>query len=188
MCPITIMLMIQHLLWFSRTVALKLPAILPFYPHPIPQIRQSSSIPVRKWKQKPTCLYWSSYRQTGLFCILVHMPFHMAIFDADAAENVMAQYPQIQHWYIAGHSMGGAMASQFASEHPDEVDGLILLGALYLRRLPRRECPDHLWFSQQQRGGAHRLHGEHRGDRGRQPCPVWQLRPSKGGFVCNHLR
>lgn len=68
-------------------------------------------------------------RQTGLFCILVHMPFHMAIFDADAAENVMAQYPQIQHWYIAGHSMGGAMASQFASEHPDEVDGLILLGA-----------------------------------------------------------
>ena len=41
----------------------------------------------------------------------------------------MAQFPDIQHWYIAGHSMGGAMASQFASEHPDEVDGLILLGA-----------------------------------------------------------
>ena len=41
----------------------------------------------------------------------------------------MAQFPDIRHWYIAGHSMGGAMASQFASEHPDEVDGLILLGA-----------------------------------------------------------
>lgn len=25
--------------------------------------------------------------------------------------------------------MGGAMASQFATDHPDEVDGLILLGA-----------------------------------------------------------
>ena len=54
-------------------------------------------------------------RQTGVTCILVHMPFHMAIFDANAAEDVMAQFPEIQHWYIAGHSMGGAMASKFAS-------------------------------------------------------------------------
>ena len=68
-------------------------------------------------------------RQTGLTCILVEMPFHLAIFDVNAAEDVMAQFPDIRHWYIAGHSMGGAMASQFASEHPDEVDGLILLGA-----------------------------------------------------------
>lgn len=68
-------------------------------------------------------------KQTGVTCILVHMPFHMAIFDADAAEDVMEQFPDIQHWYMAGHSMGGAMASQFASDHPDEIDGLILLGA-----------------------------------------------------------
>ena len=53
-----------------------------------------------------------------------------ASLEAKAAlEDVMAQFPDIRHWYIAGHSMGGAMASQFASEHPDEVDGLILLGA-----------------------------------------------------------
>ncbi len=68
-------------------------------------------------------------RQTGLTCILVEMPFHLAIFDVNAAEDVMAQFPDISHWYLAGHSMGGAMASQFAAEHPDEVEGLILLGA-----------------------------------------------------------
>lgn len=68
-------------------------------------------------------------KQTGVTCILVHMPFHMAIFDANAAEDVMEQFPEIQHWYMAGHSMGGAMASQFASGHQDEIDGLILLGA-----------------------------------------------------------
>ena len=28
-------------------------------------------------------------RQTGLTCVLVEMPFHLAIFDADAAEDVM---------------------------------------------------------------------------------------------------
>ena len=68
-------------------------------------------------------------RQTGVTCILVEMPFNMAIFDSNAAEGVMEQFPEVEHWYIAGHSMGGAMASQFASNHPDEVDGLILLGA-----------------------------------------------------------
>lgn len=68
-------------------------------------------------------------RQTGVTCILVDMPFRMAIFDPDAAENVIARFPEVEYWYIAGHSMGGAMASQFAAGHPDEVDGLILLGA-----------------------------------------------------------
>ena len=68
-------------------------------------------------------------RQTGVTCILVHMPFHMAIFDADAAEEVIAQFPEYQHWYMAGHSMGGAMTSKFAADHPDQVDGLILMGA-----------------------------------------------------------
>lgn len=68
-------------------------------------------------------------REKGITCILVDMPFRMAIFDADAAQRVIPQYPEISHWYMAGHSMGGAMASKFASEHQDVVDGLILLGA-----------------------------------------------------------
>ena len=68
-------------------------------------------------------------RQTGVTCILVDMPFRMAIFDPNAAEDVMARFPDVEHWYMAGHSMGGAMASQFAADHLDQVDGLILLGA-----------------------------------------------------------
>lgn len=68
-------------------------------------------------------------RQTGVTCFLVDMPFHMAIFDPNAAEDVMANHPEIAHWYIMGHSMGGAMASQFAADHPEQIKGLILLGA-----------------------------------------------------------
>ena len=68
-------------------------------------------------------------RQLGITCILLDMPFHMAIFVVNAAEDVIPQFPEIRHWYLAGHSMGGAMASQFASENADLLDGLILLGA-----------------------------------------------------------
>ena len=53
----------------------------------------------------------------------------MAIFDSGAANGVIAKFPEIQSWYIGGHSMGGAMASDYASKNPDKVKGLILLGA-----------------------------------------------------------
>lgn len=68
-------------------------------------------------------------RQEGVVCVLTEMPFHMAIFAPDTAADAMAEVPEVEHWYIAGHSMGGAMASQFAAENSDAVEGLILLGA-----------------------------------------------------------
>lgn len=66
---------------------------------------------------------------TGITCILVKMPFNMAIFDSDAADNIIDLYPDIKNWYMAGHSMGGAMASDYASNNQDRIEGLILLGA-----------------------------------------------------------
>lgn len=68
-------------------------------------------------------------RQSGLICVLVHMPFHLAVLDVNAAQDVIDRFPEVTHWYVAGHSMGGAMASRFAAGHPDAVDGVILLGA-----------------------------------------------------------
>lgn len=68
-------------------------------------------------------------RDKGFICILVHMPFNMAVLDSNAAENIIKEFTEIDYWYIAGHSMGGAMASDFASKHKQQVDGLILMGA-----------------------------------------------------------
>lgn len=68
-------------------------------------------------------------KQKGITCILVKMPFNMAIFDSNAADDVFELLPNITNWYIGGHSMGGAMASSYASKNSDKVKGLILLGA-----------------------------------------------------------
>ena len=65
----------------------------------------------------------------GLTCVLVKMPLNMAIFDKNAADEVYGLLPGIKHWYIAGHSMGGAMAGAYAADHSESLDGLILLGA-----------------------------------------------------------
>lgn len=76
----------------------------------------------------------------GITCILVKMPFNMAIFDSDAAAKVMEEFPDIENWYIGGHSMGGAMASSYASKHQDKVQGLILLGAYIYGNYPPEDA------------------------------------------------
>lgn len=65
----------------------------------------------------------------GILCVLVEMPFHLAVFDIDAADGIQEEYPQIENWYIGGHSLGGSMAAAYLSEHSDSFDGLILLGS-----------------------------------------------------------
>ena len=72
----------------------------------------------------------------GVTCILVEMPFHLAVFHQDAAQEVIDRHPEIQTWYLAGHSLGGAMAASFVSKHPDNIKGLILLAAYPIKELP----------------------------------------------------
>jgi len=67
--------------------------------------------------------------QQGYLVVIVPMPLNLAVFGAGAAEEVIAAYPQIQQWAIGGHSLGGAMAANFAKSHGDEVDGLALWAA-----------------------------------------------------------
>lgn len=68
-------------------------------------------------------------KENGITSIIVEMPFNMAIFDSNAADDVFELLPDIKNWYISGHSMGGAMASSYASKNSEKIKGLILLGA-----------------------------------------------------------
>ena len=65
----------------------------------------------------------------GVLCVLVEMPFHLAIFDVNAADGIAEQHPEITAWYIGGHSLGGAMAATYASKHTTQFKGLVLLAA-----------------------------------------------------------
>lgn len=72
----------------------------------------------------------------GFTCILVRMPVRLAVLDAGAAERVMEAFPDITEWYLGGHSLGGAMAADYAAGHGEQIQGLVLLGAYAAKPLP----------------------------------------------------
>ena len=67
--------------------------------------------------------------QQGYLCLLVKMPLNLAILNIGAANGLQALYPNVRRWYIAGHSLGGAMAAVYAADHAKDLEGLILLAA-----------------------------------------------------------
>ena len=64
-----------------------------------------------------------------IFCVLLEMPLNLAVLDMDAAAGIPEQFPEVENWYLAGHSLGGSMAASFAGKQADTYDGLILLAA-----------------------------------------------------------
>ena len=65
----------------------------------------------------------------GILCVLVEMPFRLAVFDLNAADGIQEQYSEIEDWYIGGHTLGGAMAASYLSGCADSYEGLLLLGS-----------------------------------------------------------
>jgi dienelactone hydrolase len=62
----------------------------------------------------------------GFLTIITLMPLNLAVFDANAANNVIAAYPNVTSWAIGGHSLGGSMAAQYIHDNPNKVEGLAL--------------------------------------------------------------
>jgi hypothetical protein len=61
--------------------------------------------------------------------IIVKMPFNLAFFGANKADEVIAQHPEIKFWVMAGHSLGGVFASDYAVNHPEKIKGVVYLAS-----------------------------------------------------------
>lgn len=67
--------------------------------------------------------------EEGYPVIIVPMPLNLAVFGIGRAADVIAAYPEVEHWAIGGHSLGGAMAASFTRGNPDQIDGLFFTAA-----------------------------------------------------------
>jgi len=70
-----------------------------------------------------------AFAERGVLCVLVEMPGNLAVLDVNAADGYREEFPEIEHWYVGGHSLGGSMAASYAAKHAGDLDGLLLLAA-----------------------------------------------------------
>jgi pimeloyl-ACP methyl ester carboxylesterase len=69
----------------------------------------------------------------GLLVVVQHVPFGFALFDHDRAlgpeGNLRRTFPQVLHWVVGGHSLGGVAAACYARRQPSDITGLVLWAA-----------------------------------------------------------
>ena len=60
----------------------------------------------------------------GYLVEIVGMPLNLAVLGSTRADDTIAAHPEVERWVIGGHSLGGSMAAQYASDHVDVIDGV----------------------------------------------------------------
>lgn len=76
--------------------------------------------------------------ENGTDVFLLKMPCNLAFLEMNRADDIISSY-EYAHWYLGGHSLGGAMAAAYAAEHLDRLDGLVLLAAYPTKSLQAEE-------------------------------------------------
>jgi len=61
--------------------------------------------------------------EQGYLVILLPVRLNLAFFEVNAADKAIPDFPEIQHWVVSGHSLGGVAASMYAGRN-DTLDGI----------------------------------------------------------------
>jgi len=80
-----------------------------------------------------------SIAEHGFRVFLVPMPGNFALLAVERALAVQTAHADVAHWVIAGHSLGGVAAAQFAVQHPDSIQGLALWASFPSDDLSQRD-------------------------------------------------
>ena len=67
-----------------------------------------------------------AFAEQGIKTFIVKMPYNLAVFGINKADQIVKQNTDIKKWYISGHSLGGVMAARYVKNHQELFDGLIL--------------------------------------------------------------
>lgn len=62
----------------------------------------------------------------GVLVVIVKQPMGIGFTATGAPSGIIEDHPDVAHWSVGGHSLGGVAASSYVEDHPDQVDGLLL--------------------------------------------------------------
>jgi pimeloyl-ACP methyl ester carboxylesterase len=67
--------------------------------------------------------------EEGYLVVIVPMPLNLAFLAPGRAAQVISTFTKVERWAVGGHSLGGAMAANFARKNPEAIHGLVLWAA-----------------------------------------------------------
>lgn len=95
----------------------------------------------------------SAIAARGYLVEVVPMPLNLAVLGIDRADAVIQAHPGIRAWAIGGHSLGGAMAAEYAARH-DTIRGLALWASYSATDLSARDLDVLLVYGSLDAGSA----------------------------------
>lgn len=75
--------------------------------------------------------------EAGYLVAVVKPPFGLALPNNNQPDRIIENHPEIRHWAVGGHSLGGVAAAAYADGHP--VSGLVLFASYPASELTRTD-------------------------------------------------
>jgi len=70
-----------------------------------------------------------SLSEQGFVVSIPQLPLNFGILGSGTADQVIKEHPDVQEWFLGGHSLGGVAASFYAEDPSPKLAGLYFLGA-----------------------------------------------------------
>lgn len=75
----------------------------------------------------------SRIAKENIFVVVCGMPVNLAVLNPNSADKYVKKYkekyPNLEHWYIGGHSLGGTIANKHAIKRPGVYEGVVFLAS-----------------------------------------------------------
>lgn len=68
----------------------------------------------------------SQVSKQGVLVVIVKQPFDIGLLATTTPQSLVDEHPEVRHWAVGGHSLGGVAAARFVLDHPQLVRGLVL--------------------------------------------------------------
>lgn len=82
-----------------------------------------------KVKKEAYAYLGQSLSEQGFVVSIPQLPLNFGILGSGTADAVIEEHPEVEAWFLGGHSLGGVAASFYAENPSPKLAGLYFLGA-----------------------------------------------------------
>lgn len=68
----------------------------------------------------------------GHTAVIPNIPLHMSVWGPEQRLEIIEDNPEVEKWFLIGHSLGGLPISQIAAKQPEKLEGIAFVASLMI--------------------------------------------------------